>query len=106
MLKRLKEMRDARGWTQQQLAGASGVSQTFISELESCKKQPTVTVAIKLAQALGVELMELLQPKPTPETAMNPEPPCATPQIDNAYMASFHSIDTAVVNQADGLPKV
>jgi len=74
-LKRLKEMRDARGWTQQQLAGASGVSQTFISELESCKKQPTVIIAIKLAQALGVELMELLQPNLIPERGVSPEKP-------------------------------
>ena len=74
-MKRLKEMRDARGWTQQQLAGASGVSQTFISELESCKKQPTVTIAIKLAQALGVELMELLQPNSIPESDVSPEKP-------------------------------
>jgi transcriptional regulator with XRE-family HTH domain len=67
-LKRLKEMRDARGWTQQQLAGASGVSQTFISELESCKKQPTVSIALKLARALDVELIDLLQPTPLSES--------------------------------------
>ena len=60
-MKRLRELRDAKGWTQQRFADASGVSQTFISELETGKKQPTVSVAIKLARALGVQLGELLR---------------------------------------------
>lgn len=75
---RLKELRDARGWTQQQLADASGVSQTFISELESCKKQPTVAIAVRLAKALGVELMELLQPTDKP-----PAPPTQAADSDD-----------------------
>jgi len=71
----LKTLRGAKGWTQKQLADVSGISQTYISELEAAKSKPTVTVAIQLAQALGVELMELLQPNLIPEKNVSPEKP-------------------------------
>jgi transcriptional regulator with XRE-family HTH domain len=64
----LKTLRGAKGWTQKQLADVSGVSQTYISELEAAKSQPTVAVAIKLAQALGIELIDLLQLKPVSDS--------------------------------------
>jgi transcriptional regulator with XRE-family HTH domain len=69
----LKTLRGAKGWTQKQLADMSGVSQTYISELEAAKFQPTVAVALKLAQALGVELIDLLRAKPVPDNDTNSE---------------------------------
>ena len=75
MVQMLKTLRGAKGWTQKQLADVSGISQTYISELEAAKSKPTVTVAIQLAQALGVELMELLQPNLIPEKNVSPEKP-------------------------------
>ena len=75
MVQMLKTLRGAKGWTQKQLADVSGISQTYISELEAAKSKPTVTVAIQLAQALGVELMELLQPNLIPERGVSPEKP-------------------------------
>lgn len=57
---KLQQYRQARGWTQSKLSRLSGVSQTYISELEAGKKQPTVTIAHKLAEALGVGLDDLL----------------------------------------------
>lgn len=62
-MKNLAEIRKVKGWSQQELADKSGVSQTYISELEANKKQPTVPIAQKLALALGVSIGELLQPK-------------------------------------------
>jgi transcriptional regulator with XRE-family HTH domain len=62
-LENLAEIRKEKGWSQQELADKSGVSQTYISELEANKKQPTVPIAQKLALALGVSIGELLQPK-------------------------------------------
>ncbi|SEJ34009.1 Helix-turn-helix [Propionispira arboris] len=62
-MENLAEIRKAKGWSQQELADKSGVSQTYISELEANKKQPTVPIAQKLALALGVSIGELLQPK-------------------------------------------
>lgn len=56
----LQQLREARGWSQTQLAKKSGVSQTYISELELCKKQPTVPIVKKLATALDVSVVELI----------------------------------------------
>jgi len=57
---RLKELRTEKNLTQHQLARMGGVSQAYISDLEANRANPTITVAIKLANALGVSLMELI----------------------------------------------
>lgn len=61
ILKNLAVFRKAKRWSQKQLSTRSGVSQTYISELEADKKQPTIPVAQKLALALGISLAELLK---------------------------------------------
>lgn len=50
----LRKLREMRGWTQTRLAKESGVSQTYISELEAGKSMPTIPIVRKLATALGV----------------------------------------------------
>ena len=57
---RLKELRTEKNLSQGQLARMGGVSQAYISDLEANRANPTITVAIKLANALGVSLMELI----------------------------------------------
>lgn len=59
-MKKLKHYRVMRNWSQSRLAEKSGVSQTYISELEAGKKQPTIPIVKKLAAALGVTRSELL----------------------------------------------
>lgn len=46
--------------TQRELARKSGISETYISEIESGKRNLTVTVIGKLADALGVSRAALL----------------------------------------------
>ena len=54
---RLKHLREARGWTQQELADRSRVPYITIYRCERGQHQePRVTVAAKLARALGVSL--------------------------------------------------
>lgn len=62
---KLKELRKDRGWTQAKLAAKSGISQTYISELEQGKKQPTLPIIKKLAVALGATTSKLLEEDPT-----------------------------------------
>jgi transcriptional regulator with XRE-family HTH domain len=57
----IKEMRLKKGWSQQELAKRSGVSQSHIHYLESGTKDATSTTLRKLAQALGVSVAELLE---------------------------------------------
>lgn len=59
-MENLAVFRKAKSWTQKKLSDKSGVSQTYISELEADKKQPTIPIVQKLASALDVSLSELL----------------------------------------------
>lgn len=62
----LARLRKERGLTQTKLAKLSGVSQTYISDLEANKKKPTVPIVRKLAAALEVTISELLgEDRPT-----------------------------------------
>ena len=56
---RVKELRRERGMTLEGLAGRSGVSRAMISKLERGEKNPTLVVAARLAEGLGVTLSRL-----------------------------------------------
>jgi len=51
--------RQARGLSQQQLAGMAGVSRQAVSAVESGQSDPSLRVALALAQALGMTVDEL-----------------------------------------------
>ncbi len=54
----LKKIRDSKGLTQPQLAKLSGISQSYISEIENTLKTPTLDTIEKLANALQVHPYE------------------------------------------------
>ncbi|NLW92817.1 MAG: helix-turn-helix transcriptional regulator [Syntrophomonadaceae bacterium] len=56
----IKHYRLLRGWSQSRLARESGVSQTYISELEAGKWSPNLSVLRKLAAALEIPVVALL----------------------------------------------
>ena len=56
---RVRELRRGRGLTLEELAELSGVSRAMISKLERGEKNPTLVVAAKLAEGLGVTLSRL-----------------------------------------------
>lgn len=49
----LREAREARGWTQGQLADAIGVSRKTVNTVENGVFVPSTVIALKLARALG-----------------------------------------------------
>jgi transcriptional regulator with XRE-family HTH domain len=57
----LRELRDARGLTQEQVAEAAGTSQSHYSKIELGRVSPTIRTVKKLADVLGVDPMELLR---------------------------------------------
>ena len=58
-------LREAQGWSQSELARRSGVSQSFISDLEGGRRTKASTdTAVALARALGVTVDELLREEP------------------------------------------
>lgn len=56
---RVKDLRRERGLTLDELAGLSGVSRAMISKLERGEKNPTLVIAARLAEGLGVSLSRL-----------------------------------------------
>ena len=68
--------RQARGFSQQQLAGMAGVSRQAVSAVESGHSDPSLRVALALAQALGMSVEQLFGPgQPTaPVTAVSVAP--------------------------------
>jgi methanogenic corrinoid protein MtbC1/DNA-binding XRE family transcriptional regulator len=53
--------RRTRGWSQQQLAEASGVDRAYLSGLENARQNPTLGVLIKVAEALEVNIETLME---------------------------------------------
>ena len=58
----LRLARLARGFSQQQLASMAGVSRQAVSAVESGHSDPSLRVALALAQALGLSVEELFGP--------------------------------------------
>ena len=56
---RIKELRKSRGWAQQDLASRAGLSRSYLSELETGSKPINVPRLSRIADVLGVELIEL-----------------------------------------------
>ncbi len=56
----MKRLREARGWSQEELADQAGIHRTYVSGVERGVRNPTVTVLEKLAIALGATLPDLV----------------------------------------------
>lgn len=60
----LRMWRHKRQLTQEELQAATGVSQQFLSELETGGRNPSLRMMAKIAAALEVEPVELLRNDP------------------------------------------
>jgi transcriptional regulator with XRE-family HTH domain len=58
---RVKLLRSDRGWSLEALANASGVSRSMLSQIEREQANPTLAVTLRIAQAFGMTLGELLE---------------------------------------------
>lgn len=70
--RRVRELRDARGWSLEALAERSQVSRSNISLIERGQSSPTATVLDKLATALNVTLASLFEQPDTTFTEPSP----------------------------------
>lgn len=57
---RVIELRKKRGLTLEQLAAASGVSRSMLSQIERGRANPTLAVTLRIAQAFGLNIGELV----------------------------------------------
>jgi len=56
----LRRLREQKGWSQERLAFEAEIHRTYVSDIERCARNPTITVVEKLARPLGVTVSELL----------------------------------------------
>ncbi len=59
MENRLRELRRARGMTQQELADAAEISRQTVIAIEAGRFNPSVLLAFRLAKALGMTIEDI-----------------------------------------------
>ena len=59
--RRVKKLRADRNWSLEELASASGVSRSMLSEIERQRANPTLSVTYRIAQAFGLSLQDLIE---------------------------------------------
>lgn len=59
VLNRVKELRTARGWTQQELADAVGVSRQSVNSIERQRYEPSLSLALTFAKVFGFATDEI-----------------------------------------------
>jgi transcriptional regulator with XRE-family HTH domain len=59
--RRIRKLRNDRGWTQAMLADHAEITREHLSELENGKKEVGILTLSRLAGALGVTLAEFFQ---------------------------------------------
>ena len=59
MKSRLRILRAERGWTQEQLSGAIGVSRQAINALETERHDPSLDLAYRIASAFGLPVEQV-----------------------------------------------
>lgn len=59
---RLKELMNQKGISREELANKVGVSMTTISNINSEKNLPTISLLLQIAEALNVDIREMFVP--------------------------------------------
>jgi putative transcriptional regulator len=59
----VRQHREQKGWSQEDLAGKVGVTRQTIANIENGLNEPRVTIAIAIAIALGATVYELFRKK-------------------------------------------
>lgn len=63
MKSRIKELREAEGWSQGALGEKVGVSRQAINAVERGKHIPTLQLAFKFAKTFGLRIEEIFTPQ-------------------------------------------
>lgn len=58
---RIRVLREKLGFSQETLGFKAGLHRNYISQLELAQKNPTYTTLLKIANALSVEVIDLLK---------------------------------------------
>lgn len=61
LCRRVRELRQARSWSLEAMSAACGVSRSMLSQIERNEANPTLAVTVRIAQAFGMSLGELVE---------------------------------------------
>lgn len=56
----VRQLRERRAWSQEQLAGNSGLNRSYLGEIERGQVTPSLLTMLKLAHALQVSAADLI----------------------------------------------
>jgi len=59
LAKRVKAMRAGKRWSQERLAERASIQRSYIADLETGRRNPSVRTLVKIANALGVSIRAL-----------------------------------------------
>lgn len=65
---RMRAWRTAKGWTLEEVAGLTGLSQGHLSRLELEQVEPSAEQRIRIARAVGAKVSDLFEPMPVQNT--------------------------------------
>lgn len=65
--RRLRDARNGRGWTLDELTSRSGVSRRMIVSIEQADGNPSIATLLRISDALGIGLPALVEYGPTPD---------------------------------------
>src|SRR5215216_8150582 len=99
-LDELRHIREQAGYSQQDLADESGVSQHTISELELGRRSPQGRTLRKLAKVLGVEVADLREDPDSPKAEA---PPWQQPPLNGLLADERRSLTAYELNAAHAL---
>jgi transcriptional regulator with XRE-family HTH domain len=57
----IKDVREKQGMSQEKLAELAEIDRTYVSMIERGKRHPTLEVASRIADALGMKLSEVIR---------------------------------------------
>ena len=58
---RVRQLREAKGWTQETLAERVALDRSYVAGIEAGLRNPSIKAVAKVARGLGISLSELLQ---------------------------------------------
>ena len=59
--RRIRSLRNIKGWTQQELGDRADINYKFLGEIERGQQNPSFNILVKIATAMEIKLPELFQ---------------------------------------------
>jgi transcriptional regulator with XRE-family HTH domain len=61
LAQRIKSLRTAKGWTQEEFAERAAMQRSYLADLELGRRNPSVRTLVRVANAFGIAVQELFE---------------------------------------------